>query len=306
MKITILIILLFPFISSAQSCSYNDSIINDPFLCTALSGGSGYWTQFSAINSDNTHYLWQERIKDSLKTKFNNEELFLLVKCKTSPFIRVAAFQALVEDDYDQEIIIKFFEDDFTKKTDFSFGVPVSVGIMPYTQNGFNRLVYIKEIMFSMIDPTKKEYLKCEKLDLETAIYLKSIFPYSIYIGGAHLLDETQKKNFIIYRTDMDFGAIDLNLYNGLNENITLKSKLRITNLSDNTITITVKTDSHTYCDQQSYQIMPKDEEIIDFKCLVNSNRKSGPINRQITFSEHLTGQAIIYNINAEIIQAIE
>ncbi|MDX1651311.1 MAG: hypothetical protein R3277_02390 [Brumimicrobium sp.] len=305
MRTIFIIILLFPFISRAQTCPYNEIIVDDPFLSTVFGEGRGYWTQFSEIESDSSHYSWQERIIDSLKTKFNHEELFEMVNCKTDPFIRVAAFQAFVETEYNQKTIVEFFEDDFIKKRgDFSLAVPDSIGVMLYTVNCFNTPVYIKEVMFRMVDLTLKEYVNCKKLDLESTLYLKSIFPYRNYFTQTYQWGDTLNRSFSINGTEASFGTIDLNLYDGLNKNLTLKSKLRISNLTRDTITVYSKASSHTACDQYSYTILPKGETIINFRSLINTKQKSGYIDRKITFLNPKTGQVLMYGINAEIIES--
>ncbi len=307
MKIASFIFLIFTPLFNFGQYNLDETIKNDTFLKLLFENYNECFSSNLYYDKQDEYflngasmecYLLQEQILDTLKTRFKPQEFFEIARNSTFPFFRLAAFEAYTQTDYIKDSLVSFFEEDYynQKIIEPRFYIPMPNSLLPTP-------ACIKEKMLSIVNPSNTKYDESKKLEVETIIYLRTLLDCDLYLSqewSQVLIWEKNKPalSFVLNYPELNFGVIEFNHHNDSTKFV-LKSKFRVKNISDKSITITTKASAHTSCSKYSYTIPPNKEMNIDFKSLVNPSIVNESIHRSITIQNKETGEAQIFKFIA-------
>ncbi len=337
-------LLVFGLVSNGSFAQYtlDYKIINDSFFKTVASNDAngcsihhvyyeqedGYWINGASMEC----YLLQEQVKDTLRARFNDQELFEMAQYSKIPFYRIAAFELYSQTDYSKEEVIQFLKrgkiPSFLSTHSANDTIPQTYIPMPNAMEP--QWASIRFKMLSFLAPGAKRrtekkdlnghrmiciprYPESKPLDLESYI---SVLYYMRYYCEEHfygsnagwisprILKPGEKPpktpTFNIPDREVDFGTIDLSYLDSVKTSFELSGAIKVINNTSKSITITGQAGEHTVCLKPKYVIPAKQEMMIEFKSLVQLNTPQ--IERNIILKNVETGGLQTFKFKAKFV----
>jgi hypothetical protein len=335
-------LLVFGLISNLSFAQYtlDHKIINDPFFKTVASDNDHgcsihhvYYEQQDGygINGASMEcYLLQEQVKDTLRARFNDQELFEMAQYSKIPFYRIAAFELYSQTNYSKEEVIQFLKrgkiPSFLSTHSANDTIPQTYIPMPNAMEPHRASIRFK--LLSFIAPGAKRrtqkndldghrmvyvptYPESKPLDLESYIsvlyymryYCEEHFYGSVWISP-RILKPGEKPpktpTFNIPDREVDFGTIDLSYLDTAKTSFELLGAIKVMNNTSKSITITGQSGEHTLCLKPKYVIPAKQAMMIEFKSIVQLNNPQ--IERTIILKNIETGGVQTFKFKAKFV----
>jgi hypothetical protein len=311
---------------------HDHTLKNNPFLNKAAPENdktcslySSYYERLAGQNLNGTGidcYVFQEQIKDTLRARFTDQELFEIAQYSKIPFYRIAAFELYSQTNYSKKEVIHFLKPEKTLslkdlESNSEMYVPLPTPFLAGKAS-------VRFKMLEMIDPTAKRmilhdtlggsiainsrrYPKSKPLDLESFVSVNAYLTYYGRQNTAGAWPVTVKNGkadkipaFYLPFPMLDFGTIDLSYLDSNKTNFELRGNIKIINTTSKSITVNGQASAHTMCTNSQYVIAPNQEMMIEFKSLVDLRHPY--IDRIITLTHAETGGAQVFKFKAKFI----
>jgi len=315
-KVLLSLFLLSPFLMFGQY-ELDSTLMEDAFLQRAVNGKhkccltSLFYEEQESYGMNGSSmecYLFQVQVQDSLRVKFSTSELFKIARYSKMPFFRLAAFEVFAESDYIIGSVVSFFEKEFLcldcpewfMYSNLPGATPKIYYPVPNSLQPSPKCINIK--MLEMVTPNTKGHTKCKKLPLETVTTLRTLVMCNFYPTITEGIAFDKPPTFSITKPFIDFGTVDLNAYSGSSD-FELRSKFKVRNNTNKTITISTKASSHTACESYRYSVPANTTIIIDFKSLIDVDLVDGKIDRKITIKNRENGEVMVFRFTANFVK---
>lgn len=239
----------------------------------------------------------QERLVNTLVADYRPEQLFELAKHSGIPMCRIAAMKAYTHSPYDPETIVSFFkaEHQGKNKNYNPWG-----WIYPYS--------YVLGPVLEMVSPENPYNQHSYKLDLETYVYLKTIYNHYYNHSGTQLVygkwyPSNQAPSFELHCEELNFNDIYLLGYPKEKTSFELRGEIKVYNYTKKPLIIAPYRDANTHFDEKSYTIPANGFLEIEFRSTVDLTDVSKPVERKVRMVNYQTKEEKVFTFKANFVR---
>lgn len=216
----------------------------------------------------------------TLNTAFTCNELIRQACINENEMVRLVCFEALTRSNCKTDSLLAVFEAECRR----------SMKKPPFY--GSEWAVYYR--MMDIISPPQTFFPKSKSLDLESLVFVRSL------ILDQKTANSGERKSFVLKRSTLNFGTIDVTKYPMKDGTFVLRGKIHVKNNTKQLIVIAPYYDLSTRCDKRSYRLQPNDQIEINFWSTVRLNEMDKPVHRSISVVNYLTKERQAFSFDAE------